>query len=262
MAEATTVHAAIEGQGCTACHDAHGSSEKALLLEGMPELCFSCHDKVEDAALRSRKRHAALFREGSCAECHEVHASREKHLLPQRQDKVCLRCHGQEDTSRSNPLKNISAEIEGKKQVHGPLVEGECSACHQPHGGDNFRLLTKSYPETFYAPYEKGVYDFCLQCHEKNLLRYEETSLYTGFRNGKQNLHYLHVNNQRKGRTCRTCHGPHGSDVSHLLHEAGASFGDWNIPLKFVPNENGGSCTPGCHRQVQYDREQPVDYRQ
>ena len=32
------------------------------------------------------------------------------------------------------------------------------------------------------------------------------------------------------------------------------SFGDWEMPVNFIPTNNGGQCTPGCHAQVTYDR--------
>ena len=39
-----------------------------------------------------------------------------------------------------------------------------------------------------------------------------------------------------------------------------ASFGDWKIPTRFAITPTGGSCAPGCHRRVLYDREKPVSY--
>ena len=29
---------------------------------------------------------------------------------------------------------------------HGPIREGACTACHDPHAGKNFRMLTENYP--------------------------------------------------------------------------------------------------------------------
>ena len=51
-----------------------------------------------------------------------------------------------------------------------------------------------------------------------------ETKGATGFRNGTQNLHAVHVNDKVKGRTCRACHAPHGADLPHLIR-ASVPFG-------------------------------------
>ncbi len=144
--------------------------------------------------------------------------------------------------------------------LHGPLQQQECSPCHDPHGSDSMRMLKGAYPESFYHPYASGSYDFCLSCHDKNLLRFADTSIYTEFRNGKQNLHYVHVSDKYKGRTCRACHEPHGANLEKMVSEDGASFGDWNIPTRFTKTTTGGSCSPGCHQTYDYDRQTPLDY--
>jgi predicted CXXCH cytochrome family protein len=121
-------------------------------------------------------------------------------------------------------------------------------------------MLRGSYPAGIYAPYKEGIYGACLNCHEKNLLRFADTTLYTGFRNGSRNLHYVHVANNRKGRTCRICHAPHASNGVKLIDKDGSKFGEWDIPINFQISATGGSCAPGCHRAFQYDREKPVTY--
>ena len=128
-------------------------------------------------------------------------------------------------------------------------------------GSDNFRILRGRYPAEIYAPYRDGIYEACLICHDKNLLRYPDTTIYTGFRNGNQNLHFLHVANKRKGRTCRVCHEPHASNGEKLISKEGSQFGEWRIPLNFRITPTGGSCAPGCHQAFSYDREKPVVYR-
>jgi predicted CXXCH cytochrome family protein len=209
---------------------------------------------------KAKEKHLALYKDERCGNCHAVHFSSQPELLLEKEMDLCLSCHGKDDTRKSKPLKNIKTEIEGKKCLHGPLAEGSCSACHQPHGSDYFRLLNGSYPVSFYAPYRQGTYAFCLSCHEPNLLRFPDTTIYTAFRNGKQNLHYLHVANRRKGRSCRACHQPHASNGVKLVNEEGAAFGDWKIALRLVLTPTGGSCAPGCHSRKSYDRKNPLDY--
>jgi len=257
---APVVHPPVMYESCTSCHKPHQSSHMFLLKERMPDLCVTCHEEVGDAARRSKNKHRALQGEKGCGQCHSTHYSQNKGLLPTNQKDLCLECHGQDRKKNPEGLAGLDGDLSGNEAVHGPIRDGECSSCHNPHGSDYGNLLTDNYPEAFYAPYKEGAYDFCLKCHDKNLLRFEETSIYTKFRNGKQNLHYKHVVNSRKGRTCRACHDPHVSKLPALINEKGASFGDWAIPTRYEKTETGGSCTPGCHRTYQYDRKQPVDY--
>ena len=196
---------------------------------------------------------------GGCTNCHSPHIAKSKGLLAADEKTVCLSCHGK-DNLGSPPLRNIGADIEKKKFVHGPILKGQCSACHDPHGSDNFRMLRGAYPADLYAPYKEGIYGACLICHEKNLLRFADTKIYTKFRNGSRNLHYVHVANDRKGRSCRICHEPHASNGPKLINQQGYKFGEWNIPVNFTITQTGGGCAPGCHRAFKYDREKPVVY--
>ena len=277
MKTAPVVHAPVKDAPCTNCHDAHASGATFMLKTKMPDLCFSCHADVGKRVTAAKVQHRPVAEAGSCGSCHSTHFSQAKGLLPTDEKSLCLGCHGVDNLGKP-ALKNIRKELlekpapqrarakkddsgpKEKKYLHGPLREGRCADCHDPHGSDFTRILTGPYPADIYAPYKVGVYDFCLQCHDKNLLRFEETTIYTRFRNGKQNLHYLHVADGRKGRTCKVCHEPHASDGAKLISEQGMPFGDWKIPIRFQATETGGSCAPGCHRPLQYDREKPAQY--
>ena len=84
------------------------------------------------------------------------------------------------------------------------------------------------------------------------LLDAEETEWGTNFRNGDRNLHQLHINGN-KGRNCRMCHNLHGSSQKFLIEEK-VGFGNWEMKMNFVPEEQGGSCLPGCHGRLTYKR--------
>lgn len=253
------VHPPVKVSSCTSCHDPHSSVNPVLLRNRLPELCFECHKSLQSRLAKVANPHKPLTQPGSCGKCHAAHTSKAKRLLPSGEKELCLSCHNT-DTLGTPPLANIKKELEGKKYVHGPIMTGKCTGCHDPHGSNGFRLLTGPYPATLYAPYTEGMYDFCLKCHNKSLLRFSESSIYTKFRNGKRNLHYVHVVNSRKGRTCRICHAPHASDGEKLMRSEGYRFGEWNIPLNFTMTPSGGSCAPGCHRSYAYDRDNPVVY--
>ena len=249
---AAIVHPPVQNGPCTACHNPHGSSVVMFLSKKLPDLCVDCHGNIGKKLAGVKYPHKPLTAAGGCVSCHSAHYAKAKGLLAADQMTVCLNCHGK-DNLGTPPLKNIKTQIAGKKYLHGPLKNGDCKACHDPHGSDNFRLLRGGYPATLYAPYTEGAYGACLGCHEKNLLRFADTTIYTNFRNGNRNLHYVHVVSN-KGRTCRICHEPHASNGEKLISKEGTQFGAWKIPLNFVITPTGGSCAPGCHRKFKYDR--------
>ena len=52
------------------------------------------------------------------------------------------------------------------------------------------------------------------------------------------------------------CHDVHGADNERLIAKS-VKFGQWDLPLKYVKTENGGGCSPGCHKPYSYDRKNP-----
>jgi predicted CXXCH cytochrome family protein len=258
LKEAHVVHPPVKDGPCTSCHNPHGSTVARLLKKKMPDLCVECHAKIGKKLAGVKVPHKPLMQEGSCGSCHSAHYSQNKGLLPFEEMTTCLSCHDK-DKLGNPPLRNIKKELAGKKYLHGPIKTGECKACHDPHGSDNFRMLRGSYPANIYVSYKEGTYEACLNCHEKNLLRFADTTIYTNFRNGNRNLHYVHVVSL-KGRTCRICHEPHASNEVKLLKQGGSRFGDWTIPVSFKITSSGGSCAPGCHRPFKYDRNKPEKY--
>jgi predicted CXXCH cytochrome family protein len=259
LKEARVIHPPLKNGPCSSCHNPHGSPIVGLLKKKMPELCVGCHVKTGKKLAGVKVPHKPFLQEGGCSSCHSAHYSEEKGLLHSDEISTCLRCHDK-DNLGTPPLRNIKKELAGKKYLHGPLAAGECKACHDPHGSDDYRMLRGSYPATLYAPYKEGIYGACLNCHEKNLLRFPDTTIYTGFRNGNRNLHYVHVVNNRKGRTCRICHDTHASTGPKMISSEGTTFGDWKIPINFKISPSGGSCAPGCHKAFTYDREKPEAY--
>lgn len=232
------VHAAVEG-GCTSCHDPHGAAQPKLLAESGTALCAGCHEDVAAQAAKAAVPHAALAGEKACAACHQPHAADFPELLAKDERTTCLGCHP-------------GAVTRAMTVLHAPVADG-CVACHAPHGGDGRALLTADFPAQPYVPYTDKAYALCFGCHDRDLLRYPDTSFATGFRDGERNLHFLHVNNAQKGRSCKLCHQLHGGANEQLIAD-NVPFGQWTLPLKWVKTENGGSCAPGCHKPFAYDR--------
>jgi predicted CXXCH cytochrome family protein len=244
LKKAAIIHSAIKNKGCLSCHNPHSSNNKFRLLSAkIGDLCIKCHKMGENV----KTPHEPVAKR-ECTKCHDSHSSNFKNRLIKEQRQLCLSCH-----------EGTKEELEKYKYPHRPLLERECSNCHAPHGSGYFRLLVREYSPDFYAPFDVSLYDLCFSCHKQDIVLARETDSLTYFRNGTMNLHYLHVNDPKKGRTCRTCHAAHASDEPKLLREK-IPYGEWSVPIGFEKTETGGSCSPGCHNRHVYDRVNPVVY--
>ncbi|MBJ6751536.1 cytochrome c3 family protein [Geomonas anaerohicana] len=259
MKQATRVHGPVKNTPCTSCHDPHSSVNPSLLKEKMPELCIGCHKDIGKKMKSAKLMHQPLTDAKGCGNCHSTHYSSAKGLMAGDQKTICLICHGAKPPGNP-PLRDVTKEMGFGKKLHGPIKDSKCDGCHDPHASDYRRLLLGNYPTSLYTPYREGAYDLCLRCHDKNLLRYPDTTLYTKFRNGDRNLHYVHVSNRIKGRSCLVCHESHGADGEKLMNKDGSRFGQWQIKTRLKLTATGGSCAPGCHWAYSYDRVKPVNY--
>jgi predicted CXXCH cytochrome family protein len=195
----------------------------------------------------------------ACLNCHLPHGGGREGLLPEDVAAACLICH-------KDPIKGPGDKVRvaGVPELavkayfpHGPVHDGDCAACHTLHGGELANLLTVPYAEPFYQKFSEEAYALCFSCHDAKLARTETTENGTGFRDGTRNLHFVHVAKEATGRSCRACHTVHASRTPAQIAES-VPFGQWSIPLNFAQTATGGSCAPGCHRAVAYDREQAV----
>lgn len=249
---------------CQACHDAHASDYPMMLVEDPATLCQSCHDAIQQVIETAVVKHGAVTEEGGCTNCHSPHASDFAMILKQDEVSMCLDCHDQQvRRDDGEKIREVASVLRNSTHVHGPIAQGDCAGCHEVHGGANFRLLTFEYPSEFYAPFAEESYALCFSCHDRSVVLEEKTATLTNFRNGETNLHYLHVNKERKGRTCRACHETHASNNPRHIRQS-VPFGprEWELPINFEMTQDGGSCAPGCHKQYEYDRVNPVVYEQ
>lgn len=259
MKQAARVHGPVKNTPCTSCHDPHSSVNPSLLKEKMPDLCIGCHKEIGNKIKGAKLMHQPLTDAKGCGNCHSTHFSAAKGLMAGDQKSICLGCHGAKSPG-TPPLRDVAKELSSGKKPHGPIREGKCDGCHDPHASEYRRLLLGSYPASFYASYREGSYDLCLRCHDKNMLRYADTTIYTKFRNGDRNLHFVHVTDRIKGRSCLACHESHGADGEKLMDRSGAHFGQWQVKTRLKLTATGGSCAPGCHWTYSYDRVRPVSY--
>lgn len=279
-------HDPVEQGLCLYCHDPHASDHHARLRLPVFQTCTQCHPskRIQDAT--SATRHGALDPKENplvCVACHDAHQSdHEKRLKQWPPVKVCLGCHDKAVKAQDRPLLNMKAWLDAHPATelrHGPVREGMCNHCHEPHGTGEFRMLRGSFPPEFYWPYAKGeTYGLCFRCHDRRLLEAQKVEApaaaarqdridwaklpegdrlvragTTGFRNGDENLHFKHTNKPDKGRTCRDCHDFHASPNEKHVRTS-TQFGSWEFRLNYVKTETGGRCWPGCHVERRYDR--------
>ena len=241
--------------GCTACHNPHNARRAKLLREEPLVLCASCHANIKAAVESAKVRHAAMSVGAQCGNCHTPHASSIERLLIALPFDLCVNCHDNENMASMDgkKLSNIKSWLQANATWHGPVAAKDCSACHQPHGSANFRLLRDHYPPEFYAPYDTRNYALCFSCHNEAAFSSPETTTLTSFRNGAKNLHYVHLQQAGRGRTCRACHEVHASKQEHHIRE-GVPYGSsgWVLKLNYKKTETGGSCEKTCHQQKTY----------
>lgn len=240
---------------CTICHNPHNARQPKLLLDEPRVLCTSCHANIKALSEGAKVKHGALSSGAQCANCHNPHGSSVERLLIALPFDLCVTCHSRDGMvgADGKKLQNIKAWLEANAVWHGPVIAKDCSACHQPHGSGNFRLLREAYPPEFYAPYDARNYALCFSCHNEAAFSASETTTLTNFRNGARNLHYVHLHQGSRGRTCRACHEVHASKQEHHIRE-GVPYGSggWVLKLHYKKTEAGGSCEKTCHQERSY----------
>ncbi|MFG0286310.1 MAG: cytochrome c3 family protein [Phycisphaerales bacterium JB039] len=281
LANSLHVHDPAAGD-CLDCHTTHASDQPGQLLMQVERLCLTCHEPVGALARAAEHKHSAVFDDRACLNCHLPHASESSALQHDDPVGACMACHGAEPSTEPSaaedrqaspaapyfpdrqPPRAIAAKhvappaselIAGLPNLHGPVADGDCAACHGVHGAEHSRLLKLSYAESFYVPFSQEAYALCFTCHDQRQILETPTTV-TKFRDGTANLHALHVNREQ-GRSCRSCHNTHASKSKAQVRET-AQFGQWELPLNFTLTETGGSCSPGCHKPAAYDRVAPV----
>lgn len=241
-------------EDCVDCHDPHSSDHPAMLAKENRALCNECHDEIVELAEKSEVGHSPALTGKECLSCHSPHAAANPANLKKPQRELCLDCHDKPIRAGDSVLVDMKSWLAENPIWHEPIHEDDCTGCHDPHGSQRFRLLQKPFPKRFYAPFKVREYGLCFSCHEVAMVTARRTRSETGFRNGDENLHFLHVNRARRGRTCRACHEVHASGHPLQIRDS-VPFGSWSMPINFQKRETGGSCLPGCHQMQTYDRD-------
>jgi len=221
-----------ELEECRLCHEPHLSDRPALLKPGVSEACVDCHG---DPA-KGKNRHPAL--KNGCVTCHNPHDPKGLKAA----DRVCGQCH--------------NLRKEGFRAAHGRLPMDDvrqCTFCHDPHASDYPGLLRGN----LHYPLQNGG---CSACHEvrkgKLELRYEGskncTRCHGQITGTSEIIETDKVHKPVYQIDCIACHNPHLGVRDKFLLEEPVTLCGWchGILLRGVKNVHGvfdkGNCYT-CH---------------
>lgn len=147
---------------CMFCHEAHGSSDKLLLVvkADRNELCIACHDQMRPgrfrepdqelphplrptlnsdqlAAAESAHRPIGPGDTLICSTCHAMHhAANKRYLLAfdLKGSEMCLKCHSEKVSLLDSPHDlRLNYPEERNSLGMSPAQTGPCSSCHLFH---------------------------------------------------------------------------------------------------------------------------------
>lgn len=233
------VHSALEEFECEHCHDPHADPPVMP-----PMACQSCHPDMADRSTS----HGGPSR-GRCLECHDPHSAESAASVSIQGEESgsgregCMECH-----------RGVARKLELNRTVHSPARDDECTICHTNHSGEApFTKLT--FRKTKYVPFDPASHELCFSCHPSSLVQVKYTETDTGFRQGRWNLHNLHVvRDGEKGFSCWICHDAHASDQAHLVKRELPLNRIYSLKVEFRKLENGGECRTNCHTIKEYLR--------
>jgi predicted CXXCH cytochrome family protein len=78
------IHGPVAVGVCTVCHDPHGQTNPAFLVESGEALCFRCHTERDALAHLVGTAAGAFQREKGCTFCHNPHQADRKYLLREK----------------------------------------------------------------------------------------------------------------------------------------------------------------------------------
>lgn len=135
-------------QLCKTCHKMIQNAAQQIVPENSEDsACYQCHKNLINRA----KGHAPSVN-WMCTECHTGEAGeygdnsigKSKYTAPDPIMERCFSCHD-----------NIKQAWFARKSEHGPVRDGRCNRCHNPHSSD----------ELFFT--RKPIWDLCTTCHSE-----------------------------------------------------------------------------------------------
>ncbi len=143
-------HEPVEEGKCTVCHTPHSTNHAKQLKLPLTEICFSCHEKMQDFITSSIYKHGPIKKDG-CADCHLPHGSENTKLLVSPYSEkftdsfsmekyaLCFNCHAPElvldKKTRLTGFRNGSSNLHFL-HVNRKKKSRSCKACHEVHASD------------------------------------------------------------------------------------------------------------------------------
>ena len=196
-------HSPFRRENCFLCHQPHAGAFPQLSKRPMNDTCAECHPRDADFTSAHQGYPVEL---ADCGQCHDPHASSRADLLGDNlhlpfEDGDCADCHGPPGTAQPFRVELGQDQLCG--DCHDDVVEasrnapfphvsaggGDCTACHNPHAGDDGLLQ---------QPLER----LCLSCHDPGGAASGQPGRYAG---------------HGGSTTCATCHDSHGGERPLLL---------------------------------------------
>jgi len=167
--------------------------------------------------------------EGKCTTCHTATREADKKTkhpdnltitLSQQGADLCYMCHAPKNK---------------KKNVHAPIMGGECISCHNPHGSPNKGLLNDVMPKICFSCHPESMMQHkvmhppvaagdCSSCHYNhqgdlpNRLQQEGNALCFTCHPDKENgIKTKKTVHPPVKQSCTLCHNPHGSANKAML---------------------------------------------
>jgi predicted CXXCH cytochrome family protein len=161
----------------------------------------------------------------------------------------CIICHGESPKHKDKPKKykfgvvkevvekcfSCHEKFKPKKFIHLPVEEGECIACHSPHGSPyKFQLLTKGGEICFKCHDEEIVagnfvhgpvaVGGCVACHDPHTADYEKNLRAEGPNlcfmchiDKAEVIHESEFVHKPVSDDCTSCHDPHSAPKQFML---------------------------------------------